>query len=305
MIFDGSQTQVQFVDDLSDDLTGADGHKIQTLARITVKPVFFIIQTTRNIIGNQPRKIESVRENTRSFRVFGGSLRRKHRKPNAAARKSKRKGSVGNDDAANEILYLKKGFIMSEKNKSNARLGAKVEIEFPDFAELPARVREKYEGLPTVVNFFRMLGYSPGSFVEIIDLTNAIFKNLTLSDYHKELLVVQTAAETGSDYEWEQHVSIAQAAGGREEQFVAIAENRLDDAEIFSEKERVLLRFGKTIHEKGKALGVIFKHALEHFSVEELADAMIVIGFYRMLSIYIQTFDLPIDAQADGNWVKG
>ena len=49
----------------------------------------------------------------------------------------------------------------------------------------------------------------------------------------------------------------------------------------------------------------MFKHALEHFSIEELSDAMIVIGYYRLLSIYIRTFDVPIDAQADGNWVKG
>lgn len=32
---------------------------------------------------------------------------------------------------------------------------------------------------------------------------------------------------------------------------------------------------------------------------------MIVIGFYRMLSIYIQTFNLPLDPQEDGNWAKG
>ena len=54
--------------------------------------------------------------------------------------------------------------------------------------------------------------------------------------------------------------------------------------------ERVLLRFGKTIHELGKAPAVVFKHALEHFSIEELSDAMIVIGYYRLLSIYIRTF---------------
>ena len=47
------------------------------------------------------------------------------------------------------------------------------------------------------------MGYRPGAFVEVIDLTNAIFKNLTISDYHKELLVVQVAAHEGSEYEWE------------------------------------------------------------------------------------------------------
>jgi alkylhydroperoxidase family enzyme len=149
------------------------------------------------------------------------------------------------------------------------------------------------------------LGHSPGTFVEIIDLTNAIFKNLTLSDYHKELFVLLVAAHAGSAYKWEQHVTISHAAGVREDQFIAIAENRPDDANAFTESERILLLFGKTILEQGKAPGVVFRHTLEHFSVEELSDAMIVIGYYRMLSGFIQTFNLPSDPQADGNWVKG
>ncbi len=194
---------------------------------------------------------------------------------------------------------------MNENTGFNTRLSSKIDIEYPDFAGLPEPVRKKFDSLPTKVNFFRMLGYSPGTFVEIIDLTNAIFKNLTLSDYHKEFLVLLVAAHEGADYEWEQHVSISHAAGVREDQFIAIAENRLADAQAFDERERILLNFGKTILVRGKAPGVVFRRALENFSVQELSDAMIVIGYYRMLSGFIQTFDLPIDPQADGIWVKG
>ncbi len=166
-------------------------------------------------------------------------------------------------------------------------------------------MQQKYENLPSKVNFFRMMGYSPGTFVEIIDLTDAIFKNLTLEDYHKELLVLLVGAHEQATYEWEQHVSVAQAAGVREAQFYAIAEARLGDGEAFPEDERILLNFAKTILEKGKASGVLFKRALRHFSVQELADAIIAVGYYRMLSGFIQTFDLPIDPQEDGSWVKG
>lgn len=72
---------------------------------------------------------------------------------------------------------------MSTKTGFNERLSSKLAIEYPDFAQLPERVKQKYESLPTIVSILRMLGYSPGTFVEIIDLTNAIFKNLILSDY--------------------------------------------------------------------------------------------------------------------------
>lgn len=193
---------------------------------------------------------------------------------------------------------------MVTQTATTDRLSTKVDIEFPDFTKLPDDVRQKFEDLPTKVNFFRMMGYSPGAFIEIIDLTNAIFKKLQISDYHKELLVLLVAAHEGSKYEWEQHVSIAQAAGVREDQFVAIAADKLDDEEAFDEKERILLDFGKRILEKGKAQAVVFKNTLRYFSVGELSDAMIVIGFYRMLSGFIQTFDLPFDPQEDGNWVK-
>lgn len=194
---------------------------------------------------------------------------------------------------------------MANPTGSNEKISSKVEIDYPDFTKLPDHVREKFEKLPTKVNFFRMLGYSPGAFNPMIDLTNAIFRDLTISDYHKELMVLLLAAHENVAYEWEQHVSIAQAAGVRPDQFVAIAEGRREDPKAFKEDERILLRFGQAILDKGKAPGVLFKHALEHFSCQELSDAIIVIGYYRMLSGYIQTFDIAIDAQEDGNWIKG
>lgn len=194
---------------------------------------------------------------------------------------------------------------MVKPTGSNDKISSKVEIDYPDSTKLPDHVREKFEKLPTKVNFFRMLGYSPGAFVPMIDLTNAIFRDLIISDYHKELMVLLVAAHENVAYEWEQHVSIAQAAGVRPDQFVAIAEGCLGDTKAFKEDERVLLRFGQAILDKGKAPGVLFKHAMEHFSIQELSDAIIVIGYYRMLSGYIQTFDIGIDAQEDGNWIKG
>jgi hypothetical protein len=194
---------------------------------------------------------------------------------------------------------------MTDAPQNNDMISSKVDIDYPDFAKLPDQVREKFDSLPTKVNFFRMLGYSAGAFIPVIDLTNAIFRDLTISDYHKELMVLLVGAHESVAYEWEQHVSIAQAAGVRPDQFIAIAEDRIDNADVFKEEERVLLRFGKAVLDKGKAPGVLFKHALRHFSVQDLSDAIIVLGYYRMISAHIQTFDIAIDAQDDGNWIKG
>jgi hypothetical protein len=190
---------------------------------------------------------------------------------------------------------------MTDAPKDNSMISSNVEIDYPDFTKLPAPVREKFDSLSTKVNFFRMLGHSAGAFIPVIDLTNAIFRDLTISDYHKELMVLLIGAHENVAYEWEQHVSIAQAAGVRQDQFIAIAEGQINDADAFKEDERVLLRFGKAVLDKGKAPGVLFKHALRHFSVQDLSDAIIVLGYYRMISAHIQTFNIA----TDGNWIKG
>lgn len=194
---------------------------------------------------------------------------------------------------------------MTNSNISNEQITSTVAVDYPDFAQASDDVREKFESLPTKVNFFRMLGHSAGAFIPMIDLTNAIFRDLNISDYHKELLVLLVAAHEDVSYEWDQHVSIAQVAGVRPEQFVAIAEQRLNDDKVFKEDEQVLLRFGKSILENGKAPGVLFKHASTYFSLAELSDAIVVTGYYRMLSGYIQTFNIETDAQQDGSWIKG
>ena len=126
---------------------------------------------------------------------------------------------------------------MTNLSSRDYEISSKVSIDSPDFETLPAEVQEKFNNLSMKVNVFRMLGRSVGTFIPKINLTNAIFKNLTISDYHKELVVLLVAAHDSVTYEWEQHVVIAQAAGVRQDQFIAIAEDRLDDEGAFKEDE--------------------------------------------------------------------
>jgi len=44
---------------------------------------------------------------------------------------------------------------MDKNTGLNERLSSKIEIEYPDFSKLPEPVRQKFESLPTKVNFFQ------------------------------------------------------------------------------------------------------------------------------------------------------
>ncbi|WP_276152797.1 MULTISPECIES: hypothetical protein [unclassified Sulfitobacter] len=65
---------------------------------------------------------------------------------------------------------------MTVSLQDNDKISSKIEVTYFDFAKLPDEVREKFESLPTKVNFFRMLGHSSGAFIPFIDFTNAIFR---------------------------------------------------------------------------------------------------------------------------------
>ncbi len=54
---------------------------------------------------------------------------------------------------------------MSATNGFNEKLSSKIEIDFPDFTKLPEPVKQKFESLPTKVNFFR--GYHTSDFLKI------------------------------------------------------------------------------------------------------------------------------------------
>ena len=189
---------------------------------------------------------------------------------------------------------------------NNHYLDSIVEIDYPDFNTQSEIVKEKFESLHTKINVFRMLAYSPSTFVELMDLVEAIFKKLILSDYHRELLILLTASKTDTNYVWDHHVVISQAHGVSADQIIAIAEQRIDDSCLFSESDIVLMRFGRIALEQGKAPAVILKRALEIFTIEETSDALIVVGFYSMLSCFMKTMNIiadPLPPQ-EGRWIK-
>jgi alkylhydroperoxidase family enzyme len=186
----------------------------------------------------------------------------------------------------------------------NYDLSSEFQAEYPDFDKKPERVKCKFENLATKVNLFWMLGHSSGTYVEVMDLTDAIFKNLTLSDYSRELLTLLIGAYADAGYEWDQHVITAEASGVSEDQIIAISEQRIDDSSLFSEADISLLRFGFAILKKGKASAILMRRALAQFSMEEISDAFVVVGFYMMLSNFVQTLNIPSDPPEDGSWIK-
>ncbi|WP_445115667.1 carboxymuconolactone decarboxylase family protein [Acinetobacter sp. WZC-1] len=181
---------------------------------------------------------------------------------------------------------------------------SKVNVGFPDMSTKPEAVRKRWEQLPTKLNLFHMMAHSSGSFVELMDVIDAIFKRLSLTDTDRELLVLLVSSRINASYEWDQHVVISQAFGVTEAQIKAIAEGHTSDAKNFSEAQLALLQVGEAVLRDGVAPGVIVNLARQFYSEEQICDVLITLGVYTMLAGFLRTLQVTSDAQEDGSWIK-
>lgn len=169
---------------------------------------------------------------------------------------------------------------------------------YPDLSAAPKQVEEKFQSLPAKINLFRMLAHSHGLYVPLMDFTQAIFKDLSLPKRIYELVVLFTGHQTRADYEWKQHLNTAPKAGVSPEQIAAIEQNRIGDATVFDEAERLALRMASELIARTEVSQPTLHQATEALGPEQVMDVMIVVGFYVALAGIIRSVDLDYNPDA-------
>src|SRR3954464_5146376 len=103
-------------------------------------------------------------------------------------------------------------------------------------------VREALERVPPL-NIFRMTAQADSAFVPWLRWAGVLLSKLELDPLLRELAILRVARLTPhAEYEWVQHVPIAEAVGATADQVAALER---DDAQAacFSDSERAVLRF--------------------------------------------------------------
>src|SRR3954463_5161185 len=92
-----------------------------------------------------------------------------------------------------------------------------------DPSAAPGDVREALDALPSL-NIFRTLAHAETAFRPFLRFGGAVLGRLQLDPLVRELAILTVAKEAEAEYEWIQHVAIAQQVGATEEQIAALAE---------------------------------------------------------------------------------
>jgi alkylhydroperoxidase family enzyme len=159
-------------------------------------------------------------------------------------------------------------------------------------------IRTSFDRMAVKLNIFRMMAHAQANMIPAMRLGNSILHRQKLSAVNRELLILQVAQLEGGAYEWRQHVPIALGVGVTQRQIDALERGAYDDDEAFDAAERALLAFGREVTENVRVPETVFAGMRQHFSDQEIVEAIVAIGFYMMMARLTEATETDLDPAA-------
>lgn len=150
------------------------------------------------------------------------------------------------------------------------------------------------------LNLYRMLPHAgPAASVGFLKLGGALLRENALDSHLRELVILRVGALSDAKYEVHQHRRLARSIGVPDEKIAAVAEN-IDDP-VFDEMERLILRFTDTVVHDVKAPAELFDAVLARLDHRRMGELVLTIGFYMLVSRFLENFEVDIETPATAN----
>lgn len=166
--------------------------------------------------------------------------------------------------------------------------------------EWSGEIKEILEAIPGGVenrlgenNIFPTLARDPELFRAWLRFGGYLLTSGKLPGRDRELLILRTAVNCHSDYEWGQHVRISLAGGIERETIDRVLGGA--DAAGWSAHESALLRGADELHRDSRISDETWARLAETYDTEKLMEATMVVGHYQMLAGALNTFGVELD----------
>ncbi len=170
-------------------------------------------------------------------------------------------------------------------------------IPYADPQKASEEVRKTLDELPVKLNIFRLMAHAETCFRPLLRLGSVILSQQKLDASLRELAILQVAKLSPAEYEWVQHVAIAEAVGVTPQQIQALDEGDVD-ADSFSDRERLLLEFTTELVRDVRVCDDTFGEMEKSFSPQEIVELILAIGFYMTMARLMETLDIDLEPAA-------
>lgn len=170
-------------------------------------------------------------------------------------------------------------------------------LSLVDPQKTDGEVAKAFASMPGQLNIFRMMAHAETCMIPQMRLGGAILAKQDLGHVQRELLILLVARIEGGEYEWRQHVPIAEGVGVSKEKIAAVEAIELS-APCYDAAEKALLAFGRQVIENVRVDEGVFFKMKEHFSEREIVEAILAIGFYMTMARLTEATQTDLDAAA-------
>jgi 4-carboxymuconolactone decarboxylase len=165
-------------------------------------------------------------------------------------------------------------------------------IPYFDLEQAPASYTELLKGRPPL-NLYRMLPHAAAIAPGFLAMGRGILRDSELDPSIREIVILRVGILCHSSYEVHQHKRVARGVGLSEQKIAAIEIG--PSSPEFSDVERLVLAFTDEVVHKVKASDAAFNRLLPHFPHRQIAEMVLTIGFYMMVSRFLENFEVDIE----------
>jgi alkylhydroperoxidase family enzyme len=162
-------------------------------------------------------------------------------------------------------------------------------IPYRDPDSAPEAIRAVIADTPLAL--LRVIGHADSAFEPWLRYSNVLLRKLELDPLLRELAILQVAHLSKSEYEWVQHVPIAESFGATPEQVQAIEADQPEPAGL-DQSARAVLAFTREVVELGAAGESAVAALTARLGERRLVELLLVIGNYLGLARLIATVGL-------------
>ncbi len=147
------------------------------------------------------------------------------------------------------------------------------------------------------INIFRMLAGGEGLLRAFSRFGNHLLFKSQLDPVLREIAILRVGVLSDATYEMYQHDRISRGIGMSEELLAGIRAGA--DDPVFDDRQAKVMRYTDDIVQNVRASDATFDPLLGDLSLQELQELTVTIGFYMLVSRYLETFGVDIE-QAGG-----
>ncbi|MDG2308328.1 MAG: carboxymuconolactone decarboxylase family protein [Candidatus Binatia bacterium] len=176
-------------------------------------------------------------------------------------------------------------------------------IDYPNLDELHPKVRAALDGLPKPLNIFKISTLAERNFEPMMRLGGTILSRQQLAGNLRELAILRVAQLSSAEYEWVQHVPIAEMVGCTKEQIAAL---EIGDAtaSCFEDKERAVLAFTDEVLKDVRPTDDALTALKAHCPDREVMELTIAIGFYMLMARIMEVSGIETEAPVGDQIVR-